>query len=245
MASYTLFIYEGEKTERHIHESMVSAVLNDVPNTVELCAYCTHIYTFSKKLREDEDLDAFVLLSSMPKNKHLKGIRRSQVSEIYLFFDYDGHVDGASDETLQGLLEVFCDETDKGRLYFSYPMVEALKHAAIRTCFSKEFAASQRRYKNDVKEICKRDNSFYNNLIGLRSDHWKLLVERHLMKANSLVYGDYILPEGVISQQQILDKQIEKHIQPNGKVSVLSAFPLFLLEYYGIESLLQRFQLSR
>ena len=55
-----------------------------------------------------------------------------------MFFDYDGHVNmprnehGAGhwdgDEVLGEMLKVFSDETDQGKLFISYPMVEAIQH---------------------------------------------------------------------------------------------------------------------
>ena len=52
-------------------------------------------------------------------------------SEVYLFFDYDFQNKNLSLEDLnsqvQEMLDFFSDETDNGKLYINYPMVESIK----------------------------------------------------------------------------------------------------------------------
>lgn len=66
--------------------------------------------------------------------KLLRNYSRDDFSEVYLFFDYDGHqgnlgqAEGVSgDEVLKAMLQAFDNETDQGKLYVSYPMAEALR----------------------------------------------------------------------------------------------------------------------
>lgn len=54
-------------------------------------------------------------------------ISRDEISEIYLFFDHDGHSHLANREKLENMLQYFNNETENGKLYVSYPMVESLK----------------------------------------------------------------------------------------------------------------------
>ena len=60
--------------------------------------------------------------------QQLKGVRRKDVAQIYLFFDYDGHATLADDDDMARMLAHFDNETENGKLYVSYPMAEALKH---------------------------------------------------------------------------------------------------------------------
>ena len=52
-------------------------------------------------------------------------------SQIFLFFDYDFQnrigVDRVND-ILEEMLDYFDDETENGKLYVNYPMIESLKH---------------------------------------------------------------------------------------------------------------------
>lgn len=51
----------------------------------------------------------------------------------------------------------------------------------------------------------------------------------------------YSLPEELVSQFVIFEKQIEKYIgQPCPKVAVLSAFPLFVFDYFGCKEIIRR-----
>ena len=52
-------------------------------------------------------------------------------SEVYLFFDYDFQNKNLELEELNAqlneMLELFSDETDNGKIYVSYPMIESIK----------------------------------------------------------------------------------------------------------------------
>ena len=60
----------------------------------------------------------------------------SEISEIYLFFDYDIHnqnKDGTFsyaelNDQLRTMVEFFDDETGHGKLYVNYPMVESIRY---------------------------------------------------------------------------------------------------------------------
>jgi hypothetical protein len=63
------------------------------------------------------------------------------------------------------------------------------------------------------------------------------LVSKHLKKANFLVNGQCKNPNSVIEQHDIFNAQLKKHIDPNKEVAVLSALPLFYLDYKGVSAL--------
>ncbi len=45
------------------------------------------------------------------------------------------------------------------------------------------------------------------------------------------------LPGNIINQIDIFKIQKTKHIMPNNKIAVLSAFPIFIADYYGYSNL--------
>lgn len=49
-------------------------------------------------------------------------------SEIYLIFDFDCQAPQYDDEKLQIMLDFFDNETEHGKLYINYPMIESFKH---------------------------------------------------------------------------------------------------------------------
>ena len=52
--SNILFVFEGEKTEQLITESLVKHIFSD--RIVDTCAFCAEIYQLHRTLSEDEDL---------------------------------------------------------------------------------------------------------------------------------------------------------------------------------------------
>ncbi|MGI2186667.1 hypothetical protein ACROAG_06605 [Shewanella oncorhynchi] len=236
MAENILFVFEGEKTEPHIKTSMERYYLG-AERTVLVSVFCSNIYALFHTLNNDEDLELFYLLKNSEKNREtLADIELSDVSQIYLFFDYDGHSSDARDDKLLEMLEFFDEETDKGKLYISYPMVEALRHlgdvAAYRDLTSP--ISIGRAYKGiSATEGC----NTYNSFIHLSEEKWQLLNRANLMKANYLINDDYVLPTSLLSSIDIFNKQNEMRAD-NDHIAVLSGFPLFLLDYYGVGQIL-------
>lgn len=240
MSTNILFIFEGAKTEQSITHNLTQLWVNE--NTVVTCVYCTTIYKMHKDIPEDEDLDTFSLLKEMEQNKEtLKPFKRSDFAEIYLFFDYDGHASNASDEKLAELLAFFKEETDKGKLYISYPMVEALKHIEDFDTFKDlKVNCKIERYKQLVNTCCLKNLIDFNTYT---SEIWKLLILVHLKKMNAIIYDVYDFPADLIDQITIFNKQVEKYINPDQTVAVLSAFPIFIHDYYGNEGLRNRLEI--
>jgi hypothetical protein len=65
----------------------------------------------------------------------------------------------------------------------------------------------------------------------------KTLIKTHVNKMNYIVNNSYSFPEGIIAQIHVFSKQLEKHINVDCTVSVLSSFPIFLHDYYGNSSI--------
>lgn len=235
MPNNILFVFEGENTEKQISDNMTRYFLNE--NTVITCAYCTTIYPIYKEISNDDDLDIFSLLKNMDKNKEaLEDYTRGDFAEIYMFFDYDGHSSGANDAKLIALLNFFNEETDKGKLYISYPMVESLKHITNYSLFkeTKVLCKTNIYYKKIVSENCLKG---LINLTMYNLNIWKKLIDYHLRKMNYIAYDEFIIPVELVDQSDLFEKQLEKYINVDKTVAVLSAFPMFLHDYYGNEKL--------
>ena len=94
-----------------------------------------------KKLKADDfDTDIIEVLreSNDDISKQLDGLSRDDFSEVYLFFDYDMHQTNLGKEddadAVKQMLESFDNETVNGKLYISYPMVEALRDYKSGIC---------------------------------------------------------------------------------------------------------------
>lgn len=236
MSTNILFIFEGEKKENQITKNLQKFFINE--NTIITCAYCTTIYKMYAEILTDNDLDTFNLLKEISANKEiLHEFNRSDFAEIYMFFDYDGHASNANDQKLNDLLTFFNQETDKGKLYISYPMVEALQHIENFDTFKDLTAICNKEYKKSVSMNCIND---LKNIAFYNLDTWKKLIIAHLKKMNNVVYSSYEFPKTIIDQLTIFNKQIEKYINVKQTVAVLSAFPIFLHDYYGNEEIQKR-----
>ena len=202
-------------------------------NTIIYALYGNVIYDIYEKLNEDDFLDVVLVLKEFAQNRlELANISRDDVSEIYLFFDHDGHSHLADQEKLEKMLQYFNDETDHGKLYVSYPMVEALKHLGKDINF-KELTSvinDNSKYKQRVDR--EADNKF-KQIRNYTKEIWIEVIQFHAKKLGYIMKYEYEYLNQAIDQYEILEKQKEQYIDPNNKVAVLGAFPIFLVDYYG------------
>jgi hypothetical protein len=230
-----LFVFEGEKTEKQISKSLTKNLsehfINE--NTIVECVFCADIYHLHKQISTDEFLDTFTLLKEIPQNKNiLSPYNSSDFSEIYMFFDYDGHATLASDEKIKSLLKLFKEETEFGKIFISYPMVEALKHYSEAIHFKELKVKSKEniKYKQKVNQETKNNLKQFSKYT---MQTWSFLIDLHLKKINFIVFNDFSIPQKHITQLDIFKNQLEKYINIDSTVAVISAFPIFLFDYYG------------
>ena len=158
-----------------------------------------------------------------------------------MFFDYDGHATNASDEKIKKMLEFFNEETEKGKLYISYPMVEAFKHIEDFDAFEELKVPCKKNI--DYKRIVRQKGlKSLKHIINYEIDNWSELINAHLKKMNKIVHNSYIFPNDIIEQIIIFDNQLTKYIDLDKTVGVLSAFPVFLHDYYGNEEIKKRIE---
>lgn len=264
MSSNILFIFEGSKTENNFIKSLEKFVLPS--NTIIKCSYCTDIYQLYREISLDNDIDTFNLIKEKnSKNAEtLEPFKRDDFAEIYLFFDYDGHSCLASahntfgnevtpgDEKINEMLLFFNNETEKGKLYLSYPMIEAIRHLpedfesfkdiiipckgknclTTNCCINTEECIDKiSNYKRFVNENSIKKLSSLN---GYNLQIWKLIIKSHLYKLNYIVNDDFEMPIGIIGQDVIFQCQLNKYINTScPKVSVLGSIPVFIYDYFG------------
>lgn len=231
-------VFEGEDTEKTIFDNLKKYFLTEKENYIIYGFHCGTIYNLYNKLQKNNETLFFVLKETLgAKNPELQEIEDIDIDSIFLFFDYDGHDTTAEYRKLESMVNFFNDEFENGKLYVSYPMVEALKHLKDDIDFKDIVAQSHRSYKQLVSENC--DNNLLN-LQVLTKDNWNKIIDEHCKKANFIVNNDFIFPEDIIKEVQILEKQNEKYIIIDKKVAVLSSFPIMLLDYYGSERLKEK-----
>lgn len=247
-----LFVFEGGRTEQIIAQKLEEEFLGR--KIAIKCVFGAEIYQLYRKMHADEafPLDLVNLLKEREDNARLlEGYTRDSFAAVYLFFDYDAHATLADDRKIMQILDFFDNETENGLLYISYPMVEAIRHfkeyeafkdltvkckgrncLQLATCPEQKACAEEPHYKTRVNMECPA----LSNLNKFTRDVWKMLIHAPLCKMNFLVNHSYGFPEKLQAQRAIFEQQLDKHIRKEcPKVSVLSAFPLFVLDYYGIQ----------
>jgi len=251
-----LFVFEGAEREPKIFKTLERLFFGAGERIV--CSFGNNIYELYRQLTElDGDGDIVSVLRE--NNAQLPaGIKSSDFSEIYLFFDYDFQNTNLTldqmNERLQEMLEMFDDETDNGKLYVSYPMVESLcytkqlpdEHFVEYTISRKD--CTERSFKDLAREF-----SFYGSLnfielpdsghrrpgkkeiAGVRQN-WIWLVQQHTSKANFMCEWVPRMPadKETVSQERLFDAQCGMYLCDGERIAILNGFPLFLFDYFRI-----------
>ena len=250
-----LFVFEGVRAESKYVDMLEQNFLGERVSVK--CVYDAEIYQLYKVLKEEEpDFDLVELLKERNKENAelLRDYTRDSFAYIYLFFDYDAHSTLADDDKIVEMLNFFNNETENGLLYISYPMLEAIRHYKDMQSF-KELTVKCKRancpYKEECDEVetCLKEPHYkkvsasecqpqLTNINKYTKEVWQELIRAHISKMNYLVNDVFDLPIQIELQTVIFSKQLEKHINHKcPKVAVLSAFPIYVLDYYGVETL--------
>ena len=239
---YKAFIVEGEVREPLIIDNISNVFFAHGNIKIITLPAGQNIYMLWKKLKEDDfDTDIIEVLREEhgELEEQLCGFSRDDFSEVYLFFDYDGHQNnlGESDDSdaLEQMLISFDNETENGKLYISYPMVEALrdfeegKCGNVGQCFVTVTEIGNYKYISAAR-------SFYPLFKDYDITVWKNLIEVFAMRISCLMnskttvaYEQYVESVSPFEIYKMQEQEIEKQ-----RVFVLSAFPEFLVDYYGI-----------
>ena len=133
-----LLVFEGKKREPKLFTAIEQLGLFK-PGSI-ICSFCSDIQSLCKRVKELEDgaegtVDMVQLLQRARKddsNDPIHSVTSDRISEIYLFFDSDLHNSryplNEQRERLDGLLSLLGDELEYGKLYISYPMIEAVRY---------------------------------------------------------------------------------------------------------------------
>lgn len=250
-----LFVFEGEDREPNIYKTLERLYFpRDNENII--CSFGNNIYSLYSELMEYGGDGDIVALMKERLSEHndltLNDIRRTDISEIFLFFDYDFHNSQLSlqeiNKRVEEMLSIFDDETFNGKLYINYPMIESIRYT--KELPDKNYCqyAVSRHDCNDFKRLA-HEFSFYDgfNHILFRSDehhptkerymtikdNWKILIEMNVCKAHWLITDHYAMPKSKsdIDQSKIFLSQKYKFVEKDERVSVLNTFPIFIYEY--------------
>lgn len=189
---YKAFIVEGEAREPQIIDNISKVFFSHGNFKIITLPAGENIYMLWKKLKSDDfDTDIIEVLreSSDDIKEQLTGLSRDDFSEVYLFFDYDAHQTNLSKkddaDAVAQMLDSFDNETENGKLYISYPMVEALRDYYPDVCGDRKacFVAA-----HDMKEFKNASAARAINLQfkGYDYEIWKDIIDVFAMRVSCL-----------------------------------------------------------
>lgn len=236
----TLFVFEGEGREKLYFQSLEQAFFDGQQSRI-LVSFQNDIYELYEKLNTDDDLDPFQLIKELnnldPNRELLANLRRDQIGQIYLFFDMEPHDEKFDRQKLLDMLALFDNETEHGKLFISYPMIEAIRdiddHSEYLTRTVKLGDCKGSIYKG---LSATRGNQIFQDARKVNKPIWQTLITVNVHKANYLISGN-CSQTPVVDQHPIAQAQLD-HFLPKNEISVLAAFPIFLADYFGEKVLL-------
>ena len=261
-----LLIFEG-KDDKTYFESIKRLFFPEKSDTF-VCTYNSNIYSLYAKLQEHDTLHGMLEVNTVSVFKEillekddetLKDIREDEVSEIYLFFDYDFQENARTleenNKRLSELLDYFTDETGTGKLYINYPMVESLRYTKqLPDNDYWQYTVSRQRCQEESFKHQVHEFSFYGANLGYiilaikpaddeakkqeKTDtakrNWQHLIVMNVSKSNYICNNKNEIPDEADNQKDIFDNQLSKYVETEEcKVAILNAFPIFLFEYFG------------
>ena len=236
---HILFVFEGEKTEYAFYEALQNHNLSLKTKDREiLSTFKADIYQLYKKIIED-DAEIFPILKM--RDKTLENLSEDNVSSIFLFFDFDCHATNASDDKIQELLEFFNNETENGKIFISYPMVEAFKY--FKCCNDIESFLDFKIDRVDVnrfKQISHEHSDHSKVLKRMQKQDFQHLIYLHCLKAHYLVNNIKDVVEEYVDQDQIF-----KVFDQSSNIPVLSSFPQLLKYFYKFEDFLELVEIKK
>lgn len=129
MPNNILLVFEGSRREVMIFNKVRELFFKNSTATFFYSYFDAEVFQLCQKIIDDEFLDLIEILRERAPND--SELLTREFSEIYLFFDHDGHShpEVTSREyylELKKIFTVFNNETEQGKIYLSYPMIEAL-----------------------------------------------------------------------------------------------------------------------
>lgn len=244
-----LFIVEGNKSE----PAFVKHILMNFNQSYFIEPICssfnTNIYVlYNEIMKLNQDFDGEESTSTIEALKEIcqrhhedfKKFLDQKIAYIYLFFDLDFHDNNNKvdkDIILEKMLHYFNDETENGKLFINYPMLESYRDYVD--------PLPNNLYMNTHIKVC--DSINYKTIVDNRGTNLNLskydkkrindIVLQNIMKSNYILTNEYIKPSyndflDIMEGKDILNNQF-KIIKKEDKIYILCTSLFFLISYYG------------
>lgn len=266
MTNKIAVIIEGVRSEPQLIFNLIKNFFDcDRVTPIYLYPSCTNIYALWCQMKKDDfETDIIELVKEqyqkqLRQNRNVKKVNnlwgedytllnRDDFSEIYLFFDYEGHnhnlpLGVTSNEIMEQMLQTFDNETENGKLYVSYPMIEAIRHFTTFSLCEGNACFVPISVGKGYKELVSKESCVMINAIT--KEHWIFILRKFMKTVNCLFREN----------ERMLIHEIKKDVNPlsiyqhqyqyfitKGNVMICSGFSEFILDYFKTEILEQRLE---
>lgn len=222
-----LFIVEGEKDEVQILGRHAKGMLGCFGIKAEIVSINNPIYEIYDFLLQDNNYDIVSYLKSEKKIKI--GRSKTAFSSIYLIFDLEHHYHKYSDDKIIKMQKYFSNETENGKLYINYPMIESfyyIKSIPDLDYFDRYIdIALIDKNGEKYKKLVNSESCIVKN--KMTKEVYIEIIKRNLEKSKYILKID----NNNIDYEKILEYELNM-INKEKKVSVLSTLPLFIFDEY-------------
>ena len=247
-----LFITEGKKPDTKLVKSVCNFQSDFFSHKIdyEIVIFSTNIYSLYNKLKENQYEQTVEHICELSDGEF--EYTSEDFSLIYLFFDLDAqhYKEDKNDKAvakiyneiynkIEEMSNLFDNATENGKLFLSYPMVEANNyfHERFINCDSINLITypvfSDVHFKDECKNFIKEHGPFQTRMKD-KNQVWLSLI-CYTVYILFYLKIDSFIPEGLIDSKDIFLKQYNDFILPLERVLLLSAFPQYLLDFYGVK----------
>ncbi|PCK05278.1 MAG: hypothetical protein COA42_18470 [Alteromonadaceae bacterium] len=227
--SNILCIFEGEKREGQYFNTLKSIYFSD--SSILVCSYGNDIYELYRELKDDQDLDLVELLresNSVPKNNQiLSNYERDDFNQVFLFFDIECQDEKFNTNDFLSLIDIFNEETENGKVFISYPMIEAIRDIPSYEGYLTHKVQVENCTGKKYKYLSTQGIQTFNDPRKNNKADWNQLVKINIEKGNYIMSGDTGNYSTLPEQKRIAEKQTIS-IAKEKSVFVLSAYPFFI-----------------
>ena len=242
--STKIFVVEGEDRDLRFLNSLIRTFFKGKyeAQIISLSAgqNIYMLYNIMRKEGFDTDIVEILRDNISDAREKLEGITRQDVDEVFLFFDFDLHQDNLPSgfnknpvDVLRELALFFDNETENGKLYISYPMIEAAYDFNVDACVPFTQCYFPMEKITQYKTLAGNGNSIASRHFDY--NEWTEAIKSFALRIQCLFNNssiDYKWYREMITVVNILEKQV-RFVEDYSSVFVLGACPEFLLDYFN------------
>ncbi len=146
---------------------------------------------------------------------------------MFLFFDFEYQDEQFDAEKLNKMISIFSEETENGKLFVSYPMIEAIRDVPSIDGYIDHKVSLSNCSGKKYKKLSTNGLKYFQDPRKITKKQWDKLIEINIIKANFIINKGRNNLINHPEQGDILSEQI-KLMKTIHSIYVLSSFPLFI-----------------